>query len=60
MSAYADYSEEEGIQHYADKVNACEIAIGTYARTILGQFFRCKLSARLVNHFDKIVVFKRV
>jgi hypothetical protein len=38
MSAYADYSEEEGIQHYADKVNACEIAICTHARTILGYY----------------------
>jgi nucleotide-binding universal stress UspA family protein len=60
MSTYADYSEEEGIQHYADEVNAGVIAIGTHARSGLGQFFRGNLAARLVNHSDKIILSKKI
>lgn len=59
-STYADYSEEEGIQHYADEVNAGIIALGTNARSGLGQFFRGNLAARLVNHSDKMILSDRI
>lgn len=59
-STFADYSEEEGIQHYADAVNAGVIAIGTHARSGLGQFFRGNLAARLVNHSDKMILSDRI
>ncbi len=59
-STYADYSEEEGIQHYAEEVNAGVIALGTNARSGLGQFFRGNLAARLVNHSDKMILSDRI
>lgn len=59
-STFADYSEEEGIQHYAEAVNAGVIALGTNARSGLGQFFRGNLAARLVNHSDKMILSDRI
>ncbi len=59
-STFADYSEEEGIQHYAESVNAGVIALGTNARSGLGQFLRGNLAARLVNHSDKMILSDRI
>lgn len=60
IATYADYSEEEGIQHYAEEVNAGIIALGTNARSGLGQFFRGNLAARLVNHSDRMILSDRI
>lgn len=60
IATYADYSEEEGIQHYAEEVNAGIIALGTNARSGLGQFFRGNLAAKLVNHSDKMILSIRI
>lgn len=60
IATYADYSEEEGIQHYAEEVNAGIIALGTNARIGLGQFFRGNLAARLVNHSDRMILSDRI
>jgi nucleotide-binding universal stress UspA family protein len=55
-NAYADYSEEEGMEHFAQSVNASVIAIGTHGRRGVGQFFRGNKAASLVNHSDKMIL----
>lgn len=60
VNTYNDTSEESGMQHFANDVNADAIALATHGRSGLGQLFRGNVTADLVNHSDKMVLSYRI
>ena len=50
VDSFKDVSKEAGILHYAKKINADLIAIGTHGRHGLSRFFNPSVSEDLVNH----------
>ncbi len=57
---YADYSVEQGIFNYAEKVNADMIAIPTHGRRGLSHFFTGSLGEDIVNHSKLPVLTVRI
>ncbi len=47
---YNDISEEDGIIHYAEEINADMLALGTHGRSGLGRLFSGSLAEEVVNH----------
>ena len=47
---YNDISEEDGIIHYAEEIDADMLALGTHGRSGLGRLFSGSLAEEVVNH----------
>lgn len=56
INVFNDFSEEEGMQHFAANVNAQVIALGTHGRSGFGQMVKGNIVADLVNHSDKLIL----
>ena len=56
---YNDYSVEDGVFHYAKKINADVISLPTHGRRGLAHFFSGSIGEDLVNHATiPVVTFK--
>lgn len=56
---YNDYSVEDGVFHYAEKINADVISLPTHGRRGLAHFFSGSIGEDLVNHATiPVVTFK--
>ncbi|MFT5890288.1 MAG: nucleotide-binding universal stress UspA family protein [Dokdonia sp.] len=59
ITIYADYSVEQGIFNYANKVKAGVIGIPTHGRRGLAHFFSGSISEDIVNHSElPVITFK--
>ncbi len=59
ITIYADYSVEQGIFNYANKVKAGIIGIPTHGRRGLAHFFSGSISEDIVNHSElPVITFK--
>lgn len=56
VSIFNDYSEEEGMEHYASDVNAQIIALGSHGRSGLSQMVKGNIAADLVNHSERMIL----
>jgi nucleotide-binding universal stress UspA family protein len=56
LNVYNDYSEEEGIIHFAESVNADVIAMATHGRTGLAHLFNGSIAEDVVNHAHRPVL----
>jgi nucleotide-binding universal stress UspA family protein len=56
---YSDYSVEDGVFHYAEKINADAISLPTHGRRGLAHFFSGSIGEDLVNHAKvPVITFK--
>jgi len=53
LRIYNDVEEEDGINHYAEEINADLLALGTHGRTGLGRLFSGSLAEDVVNHSNR-------
>lgn len=56
LNVYNDYSEEEGVIHFADSVNADMIAMTTHGRTGLSHVLFGSIAEDVVNHSRRPVL----
>lgn len=56
LNIFNDYSEEEGIIHFADSINADLIAMATHGRTGLAHILAGSIAEDVVNHSHKPVL----
>ena len=56
LNVYNDYSEEEGIIHFADGVGADMIAMATHGRTGLAHILNGSIAEDVVNHAHRPVL----
>ncbi len=56
FTVYNDTTEEEGIIHFADEVNADIIAVATHGRTGLGHLLSGSIAEDIVNHASRPVL----
>ncbi|GHN00311.1 universal stress protein UspA [Cytophagales bacterium WSM2-2] len=56
LNSFGDYSEEEGVIHFANQINADVIAMATHGRTGLGQLMMGSIAEEVVNHAKKPVL----
>jgi K+-sensing histidine kinase KdpD len=56
FSIYDDNSEEEGIIHFAEEINADVIAVATHGRTGLSHLLSGSIAEDIVNHANRPVL----
>ena len=56
VNVFSDLTEEEGIMHFADEVNAGMIAIATHGRSSLFHLLSGSISKEVVNHSKRPVL----
>lgn len=56
LNVYSDHTEEEGIIHFADSVNADMIALSTHGRTGLSHLFNGSIAEDVVSHSKRPVL----
>jgi nucleotide-binding universal stress UspA family protein len=56
LNVYNDYTEEEGIIHFAESVNTDMIALATHGRTGLAHFMNGSIAEDVVNHSRRPVL----